>query len=41
MALVLPLIATAEYGLTDTEAGTLYAAWGLLITAWGFLASYV
>lgn len=39
MALVLPLIATAEYGLSDTQAGGLYGTWGLLITVWGFIAS--
>lgn len=39
MALVLPLIATGEYGLSDTQAGGLYGTWGLLITVWGFVAS--
>ena len=39
MALVLPLIATGEYGFTDMEAGGLFGMWGLLITVGGVLAS--
>jgi dipeptide/tripeptide permease len=38
---VLPLIATAEYGFSDTQAGGLYGMWGILITVWGFVASWM
>ena len=41
MALVLPIIATTEYGFSDVTAGALYGAWGILITLWGLLASFM
>ena len=41
MALVLPIIATTEYGFSDVSAGALYGAWGILITLWGFVASFM
>ena len=31
-ALAMPLLATDEFGLSDTSAGTMYGVWGLLLT---------
>jgi dipeptide/tripeptide permease len=40
-SLIFTLFLSADFGYTDVQAGTIYGAWGALITIYGLLAGFI